>query len=81
MKDYSCLDLNIIKEKVASLACISEAKDFICDEEVPFNPLQIKNNLKQTKEAFAILNEKNVVNFDGIENVNDLLDKASKGIR
>lgn len=80
MNSYSCLDLDIIKQKVASLACINEAKDFICEEEVPFNPLQIKNNLVQTKEALNILKDNNVINFDGIENINDLLEKADKGI-
>lgn len=80
MTNYNCLDLNNIKEKVASLACIQEAKDFIMDEVVPFNPLLIKNNLLQTKEALDILNDKVNVSFDGIENVNEILAKADKGI-
>lgn len=80
MNNYSCLDLDIIQERVAQFASILEAKSFILNEEVPFNPLLIKKNALLTKEALTLINNDINVHFSGIENVNDLLLKANKDI-
>ncbi|MDO4940959.1 MAG: Smr/MutS family protein [Erysipelotrichaceae bacterium] len=80
MNDYRSLDLPIIKNRIAEYASISEAKEYIFNQEVIFNPLVIKNNIIETKEALAILNDGFIVNFDGINNVGEYFDKADKGI-
>jgi len=80
MDNYSCIDLNIIKNQIADLAAVNEAKSFIIDEEVSFNPLVINNKLENTKQALKILQEGNIIGFDGIENINNILDKADKSI-
>ena len=80
MNDYSSLDLHIIKKEICNLASIKESQDFIMSEEVSFNPLEIENKAHETKEALNLLKEGNVVTFDGIYNVNELLDKADKNI-
>ncbi len=80
MNDYSSLDLHIIKKEICNLASIKESQDFIMSEEVSFNPLEIENKAYETKEALNLLKEGNVVTFDGIYNVNELLDKADKNI-
>ena len=80
MSNYNCLDLNIIKEKIVEFASIEEAKSFLLKEEVDFNPLIIKKNSLQTKEALFLIKKEINVHFAGIENVNELFDKANKNI-
>lgn len=80
MNNYECLDLDIIKQKVCEFAYIEEAKTFILDEEVNFNPLFIKKNALLTKEAMMLIKKDIVFHFAGIENVNDLFIKANKDI-
>lgn len=78
-ENYSSIDLTTVKEEVANLACIKESRDFIMAEEVPFNPLVIRKNLKETADALAILNKNMNLSFDGVNNVTELLEKADKG--
>lgn len=78
--NYNCLDLDIIKNQVANFASIQEAKDFILNEKVIFNPLKIKQNAIETKEAINIINSNINIQFSGINNVNDIFDKADKEI-
>ncbi len=80
MNSYSNLDLDIIKGQVAQAAAIKEAASFLMEEKVDFNPLKIRHNCEETKEALKILKEGNVISFDGIRNVNDLLEKADRNI-
>lgn len=80
MNNFNNLDLNIIKNKISEFTPILEAKSFINDEIVSFNPLVIKNNLKETKEALKLLNNNFSISFDGIYNINHLLKKADKNI-
>ena len=80
MNDYVCLDLPVIKKQIADLASIKESQDFIMAEEVIFNPLHIKNKALETKEALNLLLQDNIISFDGIKNVNELLQKADKGL-
>lgn len=80
MNNYNCLDLNIVKEKIVELVSIEEARDYILNEQVSFNPLIIKQNSIETKEAMDILNKNINVQFAGIVNVNELLEKADKQI-
>lgn len=76
--NYNCLDLDIVKEKVIELASIEEARNFIIDEKVEFNPLIIKNNCLQTSEAMKIIQKDINVQFSGIKNVEDSLIKSEK---
>jgi len=81
MSDYfNCIDLDRIKKLVYDLATIDEAKSFILNEDVEFNPLVIKQKSNETKEAMHILSKGINVQFSGISCVNDLLSKADKGI-
>ena len=80
MNSYDNLDLNIIKGQIAQAAAIKEAASFLMEEKVDFNPLKIRHNCEETKEALKILKEGNVISFDGIRNVNDLLEKADRNI-
>ena len=80
MSYYDNIQLNLIKNKIAELSYIEEAKQYIYDEEVNFNPLIIKKNILETAEALKLLKENNIVNFDGIKCVNDILDRADKNI-
>ena len=80
MNNYTNLDLDIIKEKICDYAYIDEAKSFIMNQQVDFNPLVIKKNLNECREALNILKENNTINFDGIHNIISLLDKADKDI-
>ena len=80
MNYYDCLDLNIVKDKVKEYAAILQAKEYIENEEVSFNPLLIKNNAILTLEALNLLKKDFNVTFSGIYCVDDILDKASKDI-
>jgi len=80
MTDYNNLDLHVIKEKIGEFASIAEAKSFILNEEVSFNPLKIRKNVKETAEFFELLNKNETFSFDGIYNVDSLLEKADKNI-
>ena len=80
MSNYSEIDLDKVKEEVCKYCAISDGKDYIRSEEVVFNPLLIKNNLKETGEAYELLKNNFNLSFDGIENLNDLFFKASKDI-
>ncbi|MBR5341566.1 MAG: Smr/MutS family protein [Erysipelotrichaceae bacterium] len=80
MSNYTNLDLDIIRKSISDLAAIDEAQDFIMSESVSFNPLEIKKKTLETKEALKLLKENNNVSFDGIFNINNLLEKADKNI-
>ena len=80
MANYNNLDLNLIKEKIVEFASITEAKTFILDENVSFNPLKIKKQANETKEMLNLLNNNESFSFEGIYNINSLLDKADKNI-
>lgn len=80
MNYYDCLDLNVVKEKVAEFASILEAKEYIKNEIINFNPLVIKKNAKETNEVLKLLKDNFSVSFSGIINVNDILDKADRDI-
>ncbi|MCR4634085.1 MAG: Smr/MutS family protein [Erysipelotrichaceae bacterium] len=77
---YKNLDLDVIQESVGKLTPIKESRLFIMSEEVGFNPLQIRKNIKETAEAMRLLKDNVNVSFDGIYNINDLLIKADKGM-
>ena len=55
MNNYNCLDLNIVKNEISSFASILEAKDFILNENIVYNPLFIKKNNIETKEALNLI--------------------------
>ncbi|MBQ3295136.1 MAG: Smr/MutS family protein [Erysipelotrichaceae bacterium] len=80
MTDYNNLDLHVIKERIGEFASIAEAKSFILSEEVSFNPLKIRKNAKETAEFLDLLNRNESFSFDGIYNVDALLQKADKNI-
>lgn len=80
MSNYNQIDLDKVKTKIAELAFIEESKAFIFDEEVPFNPIQVRRNIVETDEFLSLLNTNFTINFDGIENINSILDKADKDI-
>ena len=80
MNYYDNIQLNLIKNKIAEHCFVKEAQDFIYNEQVDFNPLVIKKNIKETSEALKTLKDGAIVNFDGINNVQDELDKADKSI-
>ena len=77
---YSNLDLDVIKKQVCEFAPIQESRIFIMEEDVSFNPLAIRKASKETAEALKLLKENVNIGFDGIRNVNDLLEKADKGM-
>ncbi len=81
MNKYSNLDLDIIKDRICEFAGIEDARDYIREEDLVFNPLQIRKNVNETKEALKLLKQDFNVSFDGINNVNELLETAEKGIR
>ena len=80
MTDYNNLDLDVIKEKIGEFASIAEAKSFILKQEVDFNPLKIRKNNLETAEFLELLKKNESFSFDGIYNVNELLEKADKNI-
>ena len=80
MNNYEEIDLLKVKEKVAEFAFIEDAKTFIMDEEVIFNPLHIKRKINETAQMLKLIKEGLSISFDGIENINDILEKASKGL-
>lgn len=81
MINYNQIDLDKVREKVGEFASIDDSKLFIMSEDVPFNPLQIKRNLNETKELLNLMTSKNFnLSFDGIENISDILIKAKKEI-
>ncbi len=81
MNKYSNLDLDIIKDRICEFAVIEDARGYIREEDLVFNPLQIRKNVNETKEALKLLKQDFNVSFDGINNVNELLETAEKGIR
>lgn len=80
MNNYSSIDLDKVKSDVAHYAAIQDAKDYILNEEVSFNPIEIKHNLIKTKEFLSLLNANISISFDGIHNINEILIKASKNV-
>ena len=80
MNKYQNLDTDIIKNRIIKHAYIDEAKDFILDEEVVFNPLVINKKLQETSEALKVLRNGEIINFDGIKNNNHLFARASKSM-
>ncbi len=78
MIDYKAIDLDRVKDKVCEYCAIDDAKTYIKEEKVIFNPLLIRNNLNETKEAFDLLRKDFNLSFDGIVNTNAIFTKASK---
>lgn len=78
MIDYKAIDLDRVKDKVCEYCAIDDAKTYIKEEKVIFNPLLIRNNLNETKEAFDLLRKDFNLSFDGIVNTNVIFTKASK---
>ena len=80
MTNFNHIDLDKIKQIVSEYCSIGEAKNYILDEQVVFNPLVIKTKLKETKEAYDLLKKNFNISFDGIIDIRDILTKASKDI-
>lgn len=80
MDKYSSIELDIIKKEVADNAFIEDAKLFIINENVSFNPLQIKKNISNTDEALKIINDGYDVSFDGIYSIEEIVYKIEKSI-
>lgn len=80
MNNYSCIDLDVILNNVASYTDILEAKEYILNEDVIFNPLVIKKNNEFTNEALSLIQKEIDVSFKGIKNINDYLNNAKKSI-
>ncbi|MBR4470748.1 MAG: Smr/MutS family protein [Erysipelotrichaceae bacterium] len=81
MNKYNNLDLGVIRQQITEYASISEAKEYILNEDVIFNPLQIRKNALESKEAMDLLRKDLIVSFDGVYNVNELLERTQKRIR
>ena len=69
MNNYEEIDLLKVKEKVAEFTFIEDAKTFIMDEEVIFNPLHIKRKINETAQMLKLIKEGRSISFDGIENI------------
>ncbi|MGN1406190.1 MAG: Smr/MutS family protein [Erysipelotrichaceae bacterium] len=80
MNSYEEIDLLKVKENVSEFAFIEDAKSFIMNEEVVFNPLHIKRKINETEQMLKLIREGLSISFDGIENIGEILDKASRGI-
>ena len=80
MSNYNQIDLDKVKKEIANLAFIYEAKEYIENEPVSFNPIKIRRNISDTKEFINLLNDNFQISFDGIENIEDILVKADKEI-
>ena len=80
MSNFDSIDLYKIKQLVSEYCSIEEAKMYILDEQVVFNPLVIKSKLKETKEAYDLLKKNFNISFDGVIDIRDILTKANKDI-
>jgi DNA mismatch repair protein MutS2 len=80
MNDFKNLNLDAIRNQLKDFAAIDEAKAFIEEETVDFNPLVIRKKSKETAEAMKILHDGNNVSFDGIIDLSDIFGKAEKQI-
>ena len=78
MSNYSCIDLDLVKNEVANLSSIDDSKNYILNEEVSFNPIVIKHNIEETNEFLSLIKKEFIISFDGIHNINDVLDKSLK---
>ena len=79
LNNYEGLELNLIKKEVANEALFSMSKDYILNEEVSFNPIVIRNNLKKTKEALNIISKHGRFAFDELKDISDSLNNLNKG--
>ena len=77
--NYHSLEFDAVLEKIAFYCGMDSSPERLQNEEVPFNPLLIERNLALTSEAMAILEEGKEVSFEGINDVRELLQRASKG--
>ena len=80
MNNYTCIDLDTIKNIIINFASIRESKEYILNEKVVFNPLLIKRLSLQTKEAMNLIKNDIYVSFSSIQNIDELLVKANKSI-
>ena len=49
MNNYDELDLSLIKQSVSNNASFEMSRDYILNEEVSFNPIVIRDNLRKTR--------------------------------
>ena len=79
MNNYDQIDLLKVKEEVCKYAFLDDAKDYILNEEVSFNPLEIKRKLNLTSEMLKLIDEGLNISFDGIENLQEIFKASKKG--
>lgn len=80
MNNYNQIDLDKVKLEITKFTSIEDSKNFILEEEVPFNPIIIKRNINETSELLKLLQKDFFISFDGIKNITDLFIKANKNI-
>ena len=76
---YNGLELPLIQKIVADYASFSLSKKYILNEEVSFNPIIIKQNLKKTKEALDLIFKHGRYRFDDISDITQELEHVKKG--
>ena len=80
MNDYKSLDLDKVKNIIASYSDNDFVKEYILNENIDFNPLIINRKLNETKEFLKYLNDGYTISFDEIINPKLIINKAYKGV-
>lgn len=76
---YKALELDLVLALVADKCSFSVAKERILNSEINFNPLAIKRNMAETKEALMILKDHDRFHFDDVLDIGPLLNNLKRG--
>lgn len=80
MNNYDELDLSLIKQSVSNNASFEMSRDYILNEEVSFNPIVIRDNLRKTKEAMKIISLHGRFEFTELKDISMTLSSLKKGL-
>lgn len=79
IKLYQSLELDEVFTKIAHYCGMDSSIAALNNSDIFFNPLIIKRRLAETREAWNILNAGSDVDFSGIRDVRELLQKTLRG--
>ena len=80
MNNYDELDLLLIKQSVSNNASFDMSREYILNEEVSFNPIVIRDNLRKTKEAMKIISLHGRFEFTELKDISKTLSSLKKGL-
>lgn len=80
MKEYEALELEIVKQQIASHCCFSLGRQFLMDVQPSFDYLWVKRELQRSKEALDLVIRYGNMPFLGLFDVSESVQDARRDV-